>query len=256
MKNIMRIFLLIACLFSFQLLKAQDVDVDKSGLVKVDGKDAFYLVKKNKMLGNYDLSVQNLENKELAYLSYKDVDNLPYSQRGQHVGTYMLMTFSETANTAIIFPDAFSGLKFYAKQFARAGLVVDGHIDPKAEKMFVVSHDGTIFTDPNTVKIAIVESRPATAAPKTIDILVKGNKIYNNGVAIGSFKTQSKDGKTILTVYNSGDIKVASATHPDGDTNADWTVVTDTDSKTYSVLYSENETEKLFRFLAEKGVME
>lgn len=253
-----KIFSLIAISFLCLVSFSQNVEVEKSsGLVKVGGQDAFYLIKKSKgLLGGADLSLQNLNKTELALFAVKDVSDLPYSQQGNHVGTFYKVTFPGTGNSANIFPDAFSGIKAIAKKIVDAGLVKENQIDPNAERQFVVSNDGKIFREPVTV---VVNTAPVanTNAPKApADILIKENKIYNNSELIGSFK-KSTDANNITTisVYNKDDSKVATATHNDADANADWNLSTTVDGKATQLLYNSSAPlEKLFKYLAEKGI--
>ena len=113
-------FILMAFLLNVNVV-AQTVEVDKNtGLVKVDGVDNFYLIKKNKILMSYDLSLQNLQNVELAYFLYKNPEELTYEERVRNQGAAFKVTFIETGNTAIVFPDAFAGVKAMAKMIVNS----------------------------------------------------------------------------------------------------------------------------------------
>ncbi len=236
---------------------SQDIDFDKStGLVKVNGRDSFYLIKTNKAFLNYDMSFQNINKEELAYFAVKKVEDLPWSERGSHIGTYFRLTFTETANTANIFPESFSVPKQMAKLILNSHLLIDNKINPKSERAFIISNNGTINKEPDQQPITVVVNT-APAANNTADILIKENKIYNNSELVGSFK-KSTDANNITTVsiYNKDDSKVATAIHNDADANADWNLTTTSDGKTTQLLYNSNAAlEKLFKYLAEKGFL-
>ena len=259
-KHMLKIIFSVMAIFTMQAIIAQDVDVDKnSGLVKVDGKDAFYLIKKNKVLFNYDLSLQNLDKQELIYFAQKNVDELPYYLRSTHTGTYFFVTFSETANTAYLFPNSFSGMKTVAKQVISANLIKDQQIDPKAERAFVVSHDGNIIKEPETIQVNVntnanTNSNPSVSS-QPADIAIKANNIYNNDERIGTFKQTVKDSITTINIYNNNDDKIAIASHADYDANADWIVTVTADNNTYQILYNTSTPlEKLFKALVGKGL--
>lgn len=258
MKKIITLF--ITCLIAVVSF-SQDIEVDKNtGLVKVDGRDSFYLIKKNKgIMGWADLSFQNLNKEELAYFTDKKTEDLPYNERGSHVGTFYKVTFTETGNTANIFPDAFSGIKAIAKKIINAGLIKDNQVNAKAERSFIISNDGKIFREPNDKPITVVvKTEPAVnpAVQKApADILIKENKIYNNSELAGSFKKLTDANNiTTISVYNKDDSKIATATHNNADANADWNLSTMADGKTTQLLYNNSTPlEKLFKYLAEKG---
>lgn len=258
MKKIVTLFVV----FCFAgLLNAQDVDIDKStGLVKVDNKDCFYLIKTNKTFLSTDYSLQNLNKEELAYLKSVDVNTLPWDERGNHQGLFIRMTFSETTNTVNIFPDAFDGIKQLAKRIAKAKLVVDNKIDPKAERMFVVSNNGKIFREPvaNTpVQVVINNATPAATATSA-KISIKSSNIYNNDELVGTFKKNTDSTTKILTisVYNKDGVKTVIAKRQSNITDADWEITNAATNKTNQVLYSEESSlEKLFKYLIEKGLL-
>ncbi|UAY53485.1 hypothetical protein [Ferruginibacter albus] len=233
---------------------SQDIDLDKNtGLVKVDGKDAFYLIKTHKVLLGYDLSLQNLAKQELAYFAMKKAEDLPYYERGTHTGAYFQVTFSETANSARIFPNSFAVVKAVAKEIVAGNLIKDEKIDPKAEKAFVVSHEGTLLNEPQTIQVNVNTNTPATS--KATEISIKTNSIYNNDELIGSFKQSVKDNINTVSIYNKNDDKIAVATHPEGDADADWNVTVTSNNTVYQLLYnSSTPLEKLFKSLADKGL--
>jgi len=253
----MKTFFTAIAMLTVQAIFAQDIDVDKtSGLVKVDGTDAFYLIKTNKIVFSYDVSLQNLNKQELIYFAQKSVDELPYHLRSSHpTGTYFLVTFPETANTAYLFPSSFSGLKSIAKQIAAANLIKEQQIDPKAETAFVVSHDGSIVKEPETIQVNVNTNNNAPATPQPANITIKANSIYNNDELVGSFKQAVKDSTTTINIYNASDSKIAIATHNEADVNADWDVMVFADNKTYQFLYNPSTPlEKLFKALVDKNL--
>jgi hypothetical protein len=239
----------------------QNIEVDKnSGLVKVDGQDAFYLIFKNKgILSLKEISVENLAKEELAFIKERKVEELPWDEREGKAGVFYQFTFSETGNTANIFPKGFSATKDISKAIVNAGLIKEGKMDPRSERNFVVSNNGTIFREPNKPVTVVVNNAPAgnTLPKAAVDISVKGNNIYNNSELIGSFKKSTEAANlTTLSIYNKDDLKIATATHNDADANADWNLTTFADNKATQLLYNTAAPlEKLFKFLAEKGFL-
>ncbi|MES2850711.1 MAG: hypothetical protein V4685_16750 [Bacteroidota bacterium] len=184
----------------------------------------------------------------------KKVEDLPWSERGSHIGTYFRLTFNETANTANIFPESFSVPKQMAKLIVNSHLLIDNKINPKSERAFILSNNGTINKEPQPITVVV---NTASATNNTADILVKDNKIYNNSELIGSFKKSTDTNNiTTISIYNKDDSKIADATHSDADANADWNLTTTADGKTTQLLYnSSTPLEKLFKYLAEKGFL-
>jgi hypothetical protein len=261
MKKIFPIVLLL--FFSAAGVVAQSVSVDKkTGLVKVEGKDAFYLIAVNQVLWDKDFRLENLEHKELAYL--KSVQGRSVTNPAPGSEGYYTVTFSATGNYCDI--SEFSGLnimKSLARDIASARLIENGAISAEAERKFIVMHHGVFLKDPNArgvdVNVTVNNAPPAGAAPAAApaDISVKGDKIYNNGEMIGLFRKQDIDGKTMqVTVYGKDDNKVAEARHPLNDDNADWEVTLAADGKKVSLLYNvATPLEKLFKYLADKGYL-
>ncbi len=240
------------------MVSAQEVDVDKStGLVKVNGVDSFYAVKKNKALFSFDISIQNKNKEELAFLKYFDVNTLPWEERANHSGLYYRITFSRSSNTVNVFP-GLSTLKSVAKVFVSNKLIVNDAIEPAAEKLFVVSNKGTLFQDPTPTPINVVINNPAgtnTNTPATTaDILIKGFNIFNNSELIGFFKKNvSADSTLFINVYKKDENKVCTATHSLKAADADWDIHF-SDNKVITLLYNPaTPLEKLFKYLAEKG---
>ena len=249
--------LLLIC-FSIAVF-AQEVDVDKStGLVKVNGIDSFYAIKKNKAMFSFDISIQNKNKEELAFLKYFDVNTLSWEERGTRSGLYYRLTFSKTSNTVNVFP-GMSTLKWVAKMVVTNKLIVNNEIEPAAERLFVVSNKGNLFQDPNPAPINVIINNPAatnTTATKTpaAEILIKGFNIYNNSELIGTFKKNvSADSVQFINVYKKDDNKVCTATHSLKLPDADWDIRF-TDDKLITLLYNPSQPlERLFKFLVEKG---
>jgi hypothetical protein len=248
-------FVVMAFILNVNLM-AQTVEVDKStGLVKVDGTESFYLIKKNKILMSYDLSLQNLQNVELAYFLYKNPEELTYEERVRNPGAAFKITFIETGNTAIVFPDAFAGVKAIAKMIVNGNWIKEGKIEPKAERTFVVSHNGKLYKDPNVAPINVVVNNAATGNKVSADIEIKGNNIYNSGELVGTFKKNTDENSlTTVSIYNKDETKIATATHKDNDAATDWNVTLLADNKSTQILYnSATPLEKLFKYFVEKA---
>jgi len=252
-----RVISVLALVLFIQISYSQKIEVDKgSGLVKVDGAESFYLIKKKKGLGNFDLSLQNLAKEELAYLTQKFTGSLPPNERPNSIDLpYYQFTFTETANTLNLFADAINQ-KHIAKVIVNAHLIKDNKVDPKAEKAFLASNHGTIFKDPNSDRVNIVVNTTTPNPIGNANISLKGSNIYNNSEFIGTFKKiTDNSGITTLSLYKKDQSKVAIAKHNDKDANDDWVVTTEPDNKTTQVLYNPSSpVEMLIKFLAEKGI--
>lgn len=233
-------------------MQAQDLDVDKkTGLVQVDGKDAFYLTPKNKQFLESDFSLENLQHKELAYLKY--------TKYGNNSSYYMV--FTKSGNQCSLYGiNPLNSMKQIAKNVAGANLVQDNAVSEEEERKFIILHNGRFIKDPALSTpppptervIAPVESKQVSTGPA--DISIKENKIYNNSEMVGVFKRASESGITTVSVYNSNDAMVCKATHTDGNDNADWNLLLD--GKTVTLLYNSGAPlEKLFKYLAEKGYL-
>ncbi len=253
------ITLLLALCF-INIVNSQNVDIDKStGLVKVDDKECFYLIKTNKTFLTTDFSLQNLNKEELAYLKSTDVNTLPWDERGNYQGMFLKMTFIATTNTVNIFPDAFDGIKQLAKRLAKAKLVIDNQIDPKAERLFVISNNGKIYKEPAPMQVIINNTNPnSNSAAISSNISIKANNIYNNDEFVGSFKksVDSVTNNTTVNIYNKDGAKVVVAKRQGNIADSDWDVIIVATNKTNQVLYnSSNPLEKLFKYLVDKSLL-
>ncbi|MEJ7610167.1 MAG: hypothetical protein WKF88_03200 [Ferruginibacter sp.] len=251
-----RIIMICSSIFFVNSVNSQNIEIEKkSGLVKVDGKESFYLIKVNKSIVNFDLSLQNLEKKQLAFFATRSVDEIPYNLRPPNAGAYFLVTFSETGNTANVFPESMGSVKDYARQIVQARLINESKIDMKAERAFVVSHNGNIFKESESVNIIINNNSANNNYSSKSDILIKENNIYNSQQLIGSFKKSTNDAITTANIYNKSGVKIAAASHTNKNMDSDWTVVVG--SNTYQLLYNETTPiENLIKFLIEKNLFE
>lgn len=232
---------------------AQDVEVDKkTNIVTVDGKESFYLVPKNKQFMECDYSLQNLQQKELAYLKL--------TKYGNQVNYFMV--FTKTGNQCTLTGFGTLGvLKHMSKMIAGANLVQGDAVSEEEERKFVILHNGSFVKDPAATaapalqeKVIPVATNDRHAGAGPAEISVKENKIYNNSEMVGVFKQAKDGGLTVISVYNNNDAMVCKATHLDGDNNADWNLMLD--GKAVTLLYNAtNPMEKLFKYLAEKGYL-
>ena len=247
-----RIVLLAALVLQTGVMMAQDVEVDKkTNIVQVDGKDAFMLVPKNKQFIESDYSLQNLQQKELAYLKL--------TKYGNQVNYFMV--FTKTGNQCTLTGFGTVGvIKHMSKIIAGANLVQGDAVSEEEERKFVILHNGSFVKDQNTPAAAAQEKViPVATTDKhtgagPADISIKEGKIYNNSEMVGVFKQSSDNGLTVINVYNNNDAMVCKATHLDGDNNADWNLILD--GKAVTLLYNPaTPLEKLFKYLAEKGYL-
>ena len=255
----MRSFLSLLLLCAFSLLHAQDVDVDKSsGLVQVDGRDAFYLKVTNKSFGSKDFVLTNLDGEELAYLKYDSRPNNTWNSttRQYNSDVFYGITFSKSGNYCEIILRSFSMAKFLAKQIASARLIHNGQISADDEQKFVVMHNGTFLKNPNAGPAVIVNNVPPARsgndAPKrTADISISGDKIYNNDELLGTFKSEQAQGIQNLTIYNPSDVATIRAMRrSDGD--GDWEITVQ-GRKTTIRYHADAPLQKLFTRLVENG---
>ena len=240
---------------------AQDVDVDKkTGLVTVDGTEAFYLTPKNKGIMSSDFALENLDHKELAYLKY--TEGTKYTNNGTATTTMYHMVFTESGNQCMLtdFSLLTGVMKPLAKRIVAASLVKDGAVSQMEERKFVTLNRGSFVRDAaNSTSTNAAASRvQASDAPRSAagpaDISLKDPNIYNNSELVGMYKRTVDAGVTTISIYNASDALVAKASHPDGDENADWTIVAD--GKTATILYNPAAPlEKLFKYLVEKGYL-
>jgi len=255
MKYILSIFILCTA-FAFQT-HGQKVEVDKhTGLVKVNGKESFYLTEKNKSLMQNDFALENLDHKELAYLKYED--EVHYTSGGKKTSTRFLMVFTESGNQCYL--DGFNIITGYikpiAKRIAGANLVQDGAISDMEERKFIMLHNGTFVQEaaPQQAERTIVVNNTRPENNVRADISLKENKIYNNSELVGVFKRTAENGITTISVYNNNDVLICTATHEDGNDNADWNI--QYDGNTATILFNAaTPLEKLFAYLVEKSIL-
>ncbi|GAA4337190.1 hypothetical protein [Flaviaesturariibacter amylovorans] len=248
-----RLLLAFTLLFSL-VTAAQKVDVDKkSGLVKVDGADAFYIVTIGSGPGK-DFSVTNLQKKEIAFVTWEKVgEHYEPNARRYVPDNELRFTFPATGNSCLATTPivSFNSYKIIATIVARARLLQNDQLTEEAERRFIAANNGTFRTKEQPVVVNV--SAPAATAPATASIALKNNRIYNNDEAIGSYRQREEGGVEIVDVYASNDQKVATATHVKGNPDADWAIGF-ADGKKTSLLYnSSTPLERLFRFFYEKG---
>ena len=245
------LFLIAACISLVVPAIAQDVDVDKkTGLITVDGKEAFYLTPKNKTIMTSDYALENLQHEELAYLKYQE------EGYGSHSVTTYHMVFTKTGNQCILrgFTMLTGTMKPMAKKIAGANLVQNGAVSEAEERKFIVLHNGSFLTDPNQPKeqARVVNNEPQRSAGPA-DITLKETNIYNNSELVGMFKRTVENDITTITVYNTSDAMVCKANHPNAG-DADWSI--NADGKSVNILYNPAAPlEKLFKYLVEKGYL-
>lgn len=235
---------------------AQDMDIDKkTGLVRVDGQDAFYLTVKNKSIMQNDFALENLNREELAYLKYEEA--VRYTSRGEKSITNYLMVFSKSGNQCYLtgFNMITGIMKPIAKSIAAAKLVQNGAISLAEERKFIVLHNGTFVKESlpqQAERVVVMNEQPKNTTPA--DISMKQNNIYNNSELVGIFKRTVEAGISTISVYNNNDVLVCKATHEDGNENADWNI--QSDGKSITILYnSAAPLEKLFKYLVEKNIL-
>jgi hypothetical protein len=243
---------------------AEDIDVDKkTGLVKINGKETFFLTSKNSsMMGASDYALENLDHKELAYLKKDEVRGWRNGRETSELIYIMVFTKSGNQCTLSGFSILFGVMKPLAKQIAGANLVQNGEVSAEEERKFIVLHDGTFFNKPapappiqQAAPTTIIVTEKAAAKPiAPASIQLKEDKIYNNSEQVGVFKTTKDGDYDVIKIYSSSDALVCTARHQSNNNNDDWKL--QLDDKATSILYdSTNPLEKLFKYLVEKGIL-
>jgi len=222
---------------------SQSIDVNKNnGLVSVNGKKAFYMMPKNKVMWEADYVLTNLDNKELAYFKLTKKNVYDEHLKNHNEIQYYILTFDQTGDQCYIkdyMDDTTTIVKALAKEIISGNVVQGNEINKEKEEEFVAKHDG---------KLKIEEHK----TPDTrILINIKDNKIYNNGELIGTYKKLPINEITALQVYNTSQNKVAEITHEEnGDS---WTIITPVDQEKYYLDYDKiAPMETLFKYLVEK----
>ncbi|MFM2049340.1 MAG: hypothetical protein RI955_1888 [Bacteroidota bacterium] len=245
--------------FSISVFAGDDIDVDKkTGLVKINGKETFYLSAKNtSMMGVSDFALENLEHKELAYLKKEEVRGWRNGRETSDLVYQMVFTKSGNQCTLTGVSALFGVIKPLAKQIAGANLVQEGVISPTEERKFIVLHNGSFFEKPaapNQGPTIIVNEKPAAKVIAPASIQLKDDKIYNNSEQAGIFKTAKDGDYDVIKIYNTADALVCTARHKSNDNNDDWKL--QLEDKATSILYdSTNPLEKLCKYLVEKGIL-
>lgn len=257
MKKLTTIIIAIFCFVSFAV--GQNVDVDKkTGLVSVEGSAAFYLTPKNKSIMHSDFALENLNHEELAYLKYAEVTKYTRSGTTSGVTTFQ-MVFTKSGNQCTLEGFNLLGgiMKPIAKQIAGANLVKDGAISQAEERKFIVLNNGNFLINPYATTAPQERERFVNNEPQRssgpADISLRETNIYNNSELVGVFKKMEEGNLTTISVYNSSDVMICKASHPNND-NADWSILVD--GKTTTILYNPAAPlEKLFKYLVEKGYL-
>lgn len=150
------LLLVLCCLFSGSIL-AQDVQVDrKTGLVQVDGQDAFYLVaketgKKYSRFFEKDYSLQNLDHQELAYLTLVKTESNGGNGSVHSVPNFDI-AFTKSGNRCMLNRLGMSIVRQLAMIIAAANLVQNGQISDEAEQQFLAKYKGNKAVPGNPFK--------------------------------------------------------------------------------------------------------
>lgn len=242
---------------------AQVIDYDKkTGLVLVDGKEAFYFTSMGRGLVP-DFKLENLEHKELAfYKNFKTGEEYnTYSRQMQDVYVFRV-TFSNSLNTCDV---QMNTPKFIIKDIVNYGLIKNGAIDPLAEERYVLGNGGQLQRNNEPSKVIVNVASPENAAPGNTpklspsitfeDIRIENDQIYNKDNWLGSYKISSSNGVSTVVVYDGTDNKVAIATHEDNSEN-DWSVIVMENSQKVEIRhYTQAALNRLFFSLVQRNVL-
>ena len=152
---------------------AQEIKYDKkTGLVLVNGKEAFYFTS----VGNvFDpaYKLEDLNHKELAFFKTFKTGEEYSSNAGGMVGVYVYrVTFSNSLNTCDVKQFA---SKIILKDIVNYGLVKNGEIDSSAEERYVLGNGGQLQrnNEPSKVVVNVVSQEaipPANSVSPTVAI--------------------------------------------------------------------------------------
>jgi hypothetical protein len=148
-----------------------------------------------------------------------------------------------------------------AKTIVSANLVENNSISTASERKFVTMNNGTFFInpnsetkkDPNIVVNVNTDKTNNIQKSKSISLLLKNEKVYNNDELVGTYKSIKTESKTTITIYNAQGEQVCFASHPNND-NDDWDL--DINGTKKKLLYNPNSPlEKLFTYFIEKEIL-
>jgi hypothetical protein len=215
MKKIL--FLVVGFLVFTTRITAQDIDINKkTGLVKLNGEEAYYLKSTNKILFVGDFSLQNINGVELAYLKTEQIENTNDNLENIIVGMYLkyTITFTQSGNKCNFYNiSAFNTRKALVKLFNKTGLIKNGLIDAEAEEKFITDNGG-VYNKNNSSDLA---------KPKSGLISFNAEKIYENEAVIGNYTTTKNNDTITVTVYNTANELVCNAIHPFKD-SVEWQI--------------------------------
>jgi hypothetical protein len=242
MKKIGLISIVFLCVVQFCAI-AQKINIDKDGLVEVDGKNQFYLVKKNAVFGIGDFSWQNLNHEEIGFLKFGN-SNSPNGSASNY-----LLVMTASASSAII--SNFSSLSYH-KSLARTlfnseMLRADGTVDHLKERTFVISYFGRFYEMPNAVNnhtdntnsnstLDPANHQPSNAAPS---LILKNNKIFFNKKLLGTYALKVVDKNTLVTISNTETKEMIIANYTQG--NDEWELQNKINNTNIKVFYNELE---------------
>lgn len=242
---------------------AQNIEYDKkTGLVMVDGKAAFYFTLVGKAI-DPDFKLENLDHKELAFYKSMQIGEKYNTFSGKMQGVYVYrVTFSNSLNTCDV---EMNMTKFIVKDIVNYSLVKNGEIDPSAEERYVLGNGGQLQRNNEPSKVVVNVGSQEVAAPTKApnplddisfeDISIENDQIYKKGKLTGSYKINTTDGTTTVTVYDAADNKVALASHIDNSDN-DWNAtIMETNQKMEIRYYTQAVLNRLFFSLIQKNIL-
>jgi len=259
-------FLFILLLFPFCVfaqpkpVAKRGVDVDKKGLVTVNGKKAFYMISKSVVPWESDYAVENLGHEQIAYFKlakgYRYANNIKSHQEVQ----YYVLSFNSGAHCEIrdYLKNSKSIIKSLAMILVNSGLICDGKINDAGIEKFVTARNGFMTADKgDTTKPAFGNSAVPhkDGDPLNGVISMKDVVIYYDQQIIGTYnKTDIDTDFVLIQVYSVNKNKVAEVTREN--TEQYWRIITVVDQKKETLLYNKKEPlPELFRYLLKKSYL-
>ncbi len=255
-------FLIILLLFPFCVsaqtkpVAKRGVDVDKKGMVTVNGKKAFYMISKSSVPWESDYAVENLQHQQVAYFKlakgYRYANNIKSHQEVE----YYKVTFNNGAHCDVrdYMKNSNSIIKSLAMVVVKANLIKDDKINEEAVKKFVSNNSGFTTPDKADTTSALSDSAIPHSDTDSLNgnISTKDGFIYYEQQIIGTFKQSDIDTDLVsVLVYSVNKNRVAEVIHESGD--KEWKIVTIVDQKRQTLPYNDvTAMSDLFRYLLKK----
>ncbi|TCJ14484.1 hypothetical protein EPD60_10880 [Flaviaesturariibacter flavus] len=251
-----RTFFLSLLLLAANLLRAQDIDVDrKTGLVTLNGREFCYIVPTSKGQVK-QFNVQNLQHRDLIFVS--ENEGKRYNPQTQtYEGDDYRVVFLDTRNWCTTMGRGLGHNNYHkiARMLVAERLLQDGAVVPESERLFVRKNHGVFNTRIEPAE-SVGKAGTGIEAPAAGQVRIAGDKAYLGDRVIGSFRGNRTEstGEEAYTIYGPDDVQVATILR--ADQKADWRITIPAENKSYMLrYYPDRAVERLFQSLVEKGYL-